>query len=69
MKEPVSLDLFSPDLFPEPIDPVLLRIFRNDFLDQILEISKRRLRHLPCGFQLTRARRLLESLGGLGGVW
>ena len=64
MKEPVSLDLFSPDIFPE-VSPFL----RDELLFMIHQFQELRLKCFPCAVPLARARVLLDLMGGLGGVW
>ncbi|MBU2807564.1 hypothetical protein HF285_04610 [Acidithiobacillus ferrooxidans F221] len=69
MKEPVSLDLFSPDIFPEVSLSRRYEIARLEFRDTFRRLEHCRLRKAPYGLFLARARVLLDLMGGLGGVW
>ena len=76
MKEPVSLDLFPPEVCPT--DPEFFRVLlarrhfmdileRRRFMDVLELLSDRTSRRFP--MRLVEARVALHRLGGLGGVW
>ncbi|MHB8320435.1 hypothetical protein HF292_008015 [Acidithiobacillus ferruginosus] len=68
MNEPVSFDLFSPDIFPEVSQSRRFAIARDELLYLIRQFQELRLKCFPCALPLARARVLLDLMGGLGGV-
>lgn len=67
MKEPVSLDLFPPEICPSDFEFVRVALLRRDFMDVLVLLSDRTSRRFP--MWLVDARASLHRLGGLGGVW
>lgn len=70
MKEPVSLDLFSPEVCPTEFFWVYL--VRRDFMDFLDLLSDPTSSCFPMRLvdaRLAEARLALDALGGLGGVW
>lgn len=74
MKEPVSLDLFPPDVCPSSVDHAALVVknaaLRERLIFYITPLASRNAypRHVYY-MRLRWARDVLDQLGGLGGVW
>ena len=67
MKEPVSLDLFPPEVCPTDFEFVRVLLARRRFMDVFELLRYRTSRRFP--MRLVEARVALHRLGGLGGVW